>query len=165
MPSSYSQEPVVHGGTTHKPSWSRSGGGGVDGDGSGGQSPLRQGAGAGTSDPRNLSATAAAARVFLSNMAYRLRVVASGGIYRRKGGVGGVLWAPHHLVARQGVGPRHHGVWEAHGPPSLLLRAPSTPLTSKTAAFCPVQFREYFLKYFSETEKQQKTGTGTVASC
>ena len=30
VPTSYSQEPVVHGGTTHKPSWSRSGGGGAD---------------------------------------------------------------------------------------------------------------------------------------
>jgi hypothetical protein len=28
-----------------------------------------------------------------------------------------------------------------------------------------VQFREYFLCNFSETQKQQKTGTGTVASC
>ena len=53
VPTSYSQELVVHGGTTHKPSWSRSGGGGVDGDGSGGQSPSRQGVGTGPSDPRN----------------------------------------------------------------------------------------------------------------
>ena len=30
------------------------GGGGVDGEGSGGQSPSRQGAGTGTSDPQNL---------------------------------------------------------------------------------------------------------------
>jgi hypothetical protein len=28
-----------------------------------------------------------------------------------------------------------------------------------------VQFREYFLCNFSEIQKQQKTGTGTVASC
>jgi hypothetical protein len=30
--------------------------------------------------------------------------------------------------------------------------------------FCFVQFREYFLCSFCETQKQQKTGTGTVAS-
>ena len=142
VPSSYSQEPVVHGGTTHKPSWSRSGGGGVDGDGSGGQSPLRQGAGAGTSDPRNLSAMAAAARVFLSNMAYRFRVYASGAIYRRRGDVGGGSWAPHHVPARLGCTPRRGMVWRPHGPPALLLWAPSSSLNSKTAAFCPVQFRE-----------------------
>ena len=138
---------------------------GVDGDGSGGTSPSRQGAGTETSVPRNLSAMAAALRMFLSNMAYPLRVVTSGAIYRRKGGVGGLPWAPHHLVARQAWVPRHPMVWPAHGPPGPLLRAPCSPLNYKTAAFCPVQFREYFLKYFSETGKQQKTGTGTVASC
>jgi hypothetical protein len=31
--------------------------------------------------------------------------------------------------------------------------------------FCPVQFREYLLCNFSETQKQQKIGTGTMASC
>ena len=35
------------------------GGGGVDGEGSGGQSPSRQGAGTGPSDPRNLVSMAA----------------------------------------------------------------------------------------------------------
>jgi hypothetical protein len=165
VPTSYSQEPVVHGGTTHKPSWSRSGGGGVDGDGSGGQSPSRQGAGAGTSDPRNLSAMAAALRMFLWNMTDRPRVYTSGAIYRRRGNVGGSSWAPHHVVVHPGGDPRHHVVWAAHGPPAPLLLAPCSPLNYKFAAFCPVQFREYFLKYFSETEKQQKTGTSTVASC
>ena len=43
-------------------------GGGVDGDGSGGTSPSRQGAGTETSVPRNLSAMAAALRMFLWNM-------------------------------------------------------------------------------------------------
>ena len=47
---------------------------GVDGDGSGGTSPSRQGAGTETSVPRNLSAMAAAALVFLSNMAYPLEI-------------------------------------------------------------------------------------------
>ena len=40
------------------------GGGGVDGEGSGGQSPSWQGAGTGTSDPRNLSSMAAELRNF-----------------------------------------------------------------------------------------------------
>ena len=65
---------------------------GVDGDCSEGTSPSRQGAGTDTSVPRNLSAMAAA-RVFLSNMAYPSRFYASGAIYRRKGGVRGLPWA------------------------------------------------------------------------
>src|SRR3954451_1423268 len=51
VPTSYRQEPIVPRGTTHKPSWSLSGGGGVDGDGSRGTSPLRQGARTETSVP------------------------------------------------------------------------------------------------------------------
>ena len=90
---------------------------GVDGDGSGGTSPSQQGAETETSVPRNLSAMAAAARVFLWNMAYRPRFYASGAIYRRRGGVGGSSWAPHLVVARQGWVPRHPMVWPAHGPP------------------------------------------------
>jgi hypothetical protein len=34
-----------------------------------------------------------------------------------------------------------------------------------TFGFCFVQFREYFLFNFSETQKQQKTRNGTMASC
>ena len=128
---------------------------GVDGDGSGGTSPSRQGAGTETSVPRNLSAMAAAL-VFLSNMASCFRVYASGAIYRRRGGVGGGSWAPHHVAARPGWVPRRGMVWRPHGPPSSHLRTPYCPQKYKVDAFCPVQFREYFLKYFSETEKQQK---------
>ena len=84
VPTSYSQEPVVHGGTTHKPSWSRSGGGGVDGDGSGGQSPSRQGARTGTSDPQNVSSMAAELRNFSWNMTDWFRVFTLGAINRRK---------------------------------------------------------------------------------
>ena len=114
-------------------------GGGVDGDGSGGTSPSRQGAGTETSVPRNLSAMAAALQMFLWNMTGPSRFYASGAIYRRKGGVGGLPWAPHHLVARQAWVPRHPMVWPAHGPPGPLLRAPCSPLNYKTAAFCPGQ--------------------------
>ena len=71
-------------------------GSGVDGDGSGGNSPSRQGAGTETSVPRILSAMAAELRNFSWMEADSSRVFASGGIYRRKGEVGGRLGGPHH---------------------------------------------------------------------
>ena len=54
-------------------------GGGVDGDGSGGNSPSRQGAEIETYVPRILSATAAELRNFSWVEAYFFRVHASGG--------------------------------------------------------------------------------------
>jgi hypothetical protein len=52
-------------------------------------------------------------------------------------------------------------------PPSLapsLLWTPSSFQVNRNFGFCFVQLREYFLCNFFETQKQQKTGTGTVAS-
>ena len=77
-------------------------GGGVDGDGSGGNSPSRQGAGTEISVPRNLSLMAAELRNFSWMEADSFRVFASGAIYRRKGEVGGHPGGPHHVVARPG---------------------------------------------------------------
>ena len=54
VPTSYSQEPVVPGGTTHEPSRSRSGGDESMEMASEGQSPFRQGARTGSSDPPKL---------------------------------------------------------------------------------------------------------------
>jgi hypothetical protein len=56
-------------------------GGGVDGDGSGGNSPSRQGAGIETSVPRNLSSMAAVLQNFSWIEASQLRVFASEAIY------------------------------------------------------------------------------------
>ena len=71
-------------------------GGGVDGDGSGGQSPSQQGARIGTSDPRNLSSVAAELRncSWIDDRVFR--VFASEARYRRKGKVGGRPGGPHH---------------------------------------------------------------------
>jgi hypothetical protein len=63
--------------------------GGVDGDGSGGNSPSRQGAGIETSVPRNLSLMVAALRNFSWKDADLFRVFASERIYRPKGDVRG----------------------------------------------------------------------------
>ena len=72
-------------------------GGGVDGDGSGGNSPSRQGAGTEISAPQNLSSMAAELRNFSWMEADSFRVFTSGAIYRRKGDVGGRPRGPHHV--------------------------------------------------------------------
>ena len=126
VPTSYSQEPVVHGETTHKPSWSRSGGGGVDGDGSGGQSPSRQGVGTGTSNTRNLSAMAAALGTRGEKYEHHARVFGSGGIYGRKGEVGGAPRGPHHVLARLISLPREDQVTAPRSPTLSRVRLSGT---------------------------------------
>jgi hypothetical protein len=61
-------------------------------------------------------------------------------------------------VARPGPGPCHLCVRAASGPPPVLFRSSGSFGKNKTSGFCFVQFREYFLCSFSETQKQQKTG-------
>jgi hypothetical protein len=93
-----------------------------------------------------------------------LRFFPSRGIYRRKGSVRRWASRPHHQVARLGAGSRHPMVWLAPGPPPSHLRSSRSFGKNRRFNFCFVQFREYFLCSFSETQKQQKTGTSTVAS-
>jgi hypothetical protein len=95
-------------------------GGGVNGYGSGGNSPSRQGAEAETSVPRNWSSMAAALWNFSWTEIGRLRVFALERIYRRKGDVRGWTRGPHHLVARP-EGARHPMVCLPPGPPPSLL--------------------------------------------
>ena len=71
-------------------------GSGVDGDGSGGNSPSRQGVGTETFVPQNLSSMAAKLRNFSCMEASVFRVFTSKAIYRRKGEVGGRPRGPHH---------------------------------------------------------------------
>jgi hypothetical protein len=93
------------------------------------------------------------------------RVFPMKGIYRWKGDVRGWTRGPHHLVAWPGGGPCHPMVWLPPGPPPSLLWTPSSCQVNRNFGFHFVQFREYFLCNFSKTQKQQKIGTGTVASC
>jgi hypothetical protein len=93
-----------------------------------------------------------------------LRVFPSKGIYRRNGDVRGWTRGPHHMVAWPGGGPRHPMVRLPSGAPPSLLWTPSSCQVNRNFGFHFVQFRKYFLCNFSETQKQQKTGTGTVAS-
>jgi hypothetical protein len=94
-----------------------------------------------------------------------LRVFSMKWIYRRKGNVRGWTRGPHHLVARPGGGPRHPMVRLPPGCSPSLLWTLSLCQVNRNFGFRFVQFREYFLCNFSETQKQQKTGTGTMASC
>jgi hypothetical protein len=93
-----------------------------------------------------------------------LRVFPSKGIYRQKGDVRGWTRGPHHLVARPGGGPHHPMVQPPPGPALSPLWTPSFFQVNRNFDFCFVQFQEYFLCNFSETQKQQKIGTGIVAS-
>jgi hypothetical protein len=82
-----------------------------------------------------------------------LRVFPSKGIYRRKGDVRGWTRGPHHLVARLGGGPRHPMVWPPPGPAPSPLWTLSSFQVNRNFDFRFVQFREYFLCNFSETQK------------
>jgi hypothetical protein len=93
-----------------------------------------------------------------------LRVFSSRGLNRQKGNVRRWTRQSHPLVAWPRAGPRHHQVWMPLGPPPALLWTPSLCQVISNFGFCFVQFREYFLYNFSETQKLQKKGTGIVAS-
>jgi hypothetical protein len=86
-------------------------------------------------------------------------------IYRRKGEVGGRPRCPNHRVARLGGGLHHHQVWPPPGSSPSLIWTPSSCQVNRNFGFYFVQFREHFMYNFSEIQKQQKTGTSTVASC
>jgi hypothetical protein len=77
-------------------------------------------------------------------------------IYRRKGDVRGWTRGRHHLVAWPGGGPRHPMVRLPSGPPPSLLWTPSSSQVNRNFGFHFVQFREYFLCYFSETQNSRK---------
>jgi hypothetical protein len=82
------------------------------------------------------------------------RFFPSRGTYRRKGSVR--RWAswPHPLVARARGRPRHARVWLAHVPPPSHLRSSRSFSKNRRFGFCFIQFQEYFLCSFSETQKQ-----------
>jgi hypothetical protein len=87
-----------------------------------------------------------------------LRFFPSRGFYRRKGSVRRWTRWSHHMVVRLGARPCHPKVSLAPGPPPFHLRSSRSFGKNRSFGFCFVQFREYFLCNFSETQKQQKTG-------
>jgi hypothetical protein len=93
------------------------------------------------------------------------RVFSTEGINRQKGDVRGWTRRSHPLVARPRPSPRHQQVWLAPGLSPALLWTLSSCQVIRDFSFCFIQFQEYFLCNFSETQKSRKQGTSTVASC
>jgi hypothetical protein len=83
---------------------------------SGGDSPLRQGAGKSFWTLPIFGSTAAADRDVFKKSDRVLRFFLSGGLYRRRGDVRGGARPPHTMVARPGAGPRQPCVSLACGP-------------------------------------------------
>jgi hypothetical protein len=130
----------------------------TDGDGSRGTSPSRQGAGTETSVPRNSSAAAASYGTVMEILPIPLGF----SIPRLYKGEGALSRGCQGTLTMGG-----HG--QGLGRTPLLCGRPLAPLRlsfglryssgkNKTSGTCFVEFREYFLCSFSETQKQQKTG-------
>jgi hypothetical protein len=132
---------------------------------SGDDSPLRQGAGKSFWTSRTRVNDGGDLRYVSWKHVQALRVFAMKGIYRRKGDVRGGPRGPHHLVVRPGGGLCHPMLRLSPGCSLSLLWTPSSCQVNMNFGFRFVRFREYFMCNFSKTQKQQKTGTGTVASC
>jgi hypothetical protein len=130
----------------------------TDGDGSGGTSLSRQGARTETYVPLNLSTAAAE----LQNCSGKTPIPLGFSVPRLLIGEGAALGGDQGLLTRCGRG---QGLGRA---PLLCGRSLALLWLSfgvryssgknKTSGTCFVQFREYFLCSFSETQKQQKTG-------
>jgi hypothetical protein len=95
----------------------------TDGDGSGGASPSRQGAGTETSVPQNLSSTAAVLRNCSGKNADSFTVFRQEATYRRRGIIRRRPGGSHHTGAWSGARPRPLMVRLAPGPPPALVRS------------------------------------------
>jgi hypothetical protein len=126
----------------------------TDGDGFRGTSLSRQGAGTETSVPRNLSSTAAELRNYSGKNVDSFRVFRPEASYRRRGVVRSGPRPSHTLAAWPGPGPCRPSVRLACGPLLRLFRSLEASRKNKTLGTCFVQFQEYFLCSFSETQKQ-----------
>jgi hypothetical protein len=125
----------------------------TNGDGSGGTSPSRQGAGSETSVPQNSSSTVAELRNSSRNFADCFRVFATEALNRQRGGVRGGTRRPHHGWAPPGAGPRLMVVSLASAPPWLSFGPRPSSGKNGSLGLRFVQFREYFMYSFSETQK------------
>jgi hypothetical protein len=125
---------------------------------SGGNSPLRQGAGKSFWTLPILGRRRRRIAMCSWKIDQVFRFFPSGGLYRRRGGARGGLGGPHHRAAW--ARGRPHPWWCGHpvAPLRLLFGLLEASLNIWMFGFCFVQFREYFLYNFSEIQKQQKTG-------
>lgn len=133
-------------------------GGGVDGDGSGGNSPSRQSARTELLSPEirwrwwRRGGTFRGSRLMILGFTLRRDVI--GGRATPGGGRG-----THTLPGRDQGWTRAQG-WCGHpgAPLRLCFGLRGRVGKNRNFGFRIVQFREYFLCNFSETQKQQKTG-------
>jgi hypothetical protein len=130
----------------------------TDGDGSGGTSLSRQGAGTETSVPRNCLRwrrhCGTVLRKTLTPLGFSVPRLYIGEGALSGGGQGALTHRGH------GQGPGHAALLcgALMAPLRLLFGSLEASVSFWMFGFCFVQFREYFLCSFSETQKQQKTG-------
>jgi hypothetical protein len=137
----------------------------IDGDGSRGTFPSRQGAGIEISVPRNSSAAAAELWNSSGNFADYFRVFRPTASYRRRGIIRSGSGGPHHRWARPGPGPRPLMVRVPSGPPSgslsvLVLR----PGKIGVLVVVSSNFKNISCVAFLKHKNNKKQGTGTVPS-
>jgi hypothetical protein len=58
-----------------------------------------------------------------------------------------------HTIWWRGLGGRHPMVWPLPGPAPALLQTSSRVRKNRRFRLCFIQFREYFMYNFSETQK------------
>jgi hypothetical protein len=120
---------------------------------SGGDSPLRQGAGKSFWTLPISGQWRRQIAMYSEKGDQVFRFFPSGGLYRRRGSVRSGPGGPHHRWARARGRPRP---WWC-GRPVALLRllfgSLEASVNFRMFGFCFVQFREYFLCNFSETQK------------
>jgi hypothetical protein len=131
-------------------------GGGVDGDGYGGNSLSRQGAETEISVPRNCSSMVAVLRNFSWVDAGLFRVFTSEAFYRRKGNVRGHLRGPHHMVAQPEGGMPPYGV--AASVPSSVSALDSVSVSEKIGglAFVSSNFENISCTTFPKYKNSRK---------
>jgi hypothetical protein len=120
---------------------------------SGGDSPLRQGAGKSFWTLLIFGSMAAADRDVFWKSDRVFRFFPRGGLYRQRGGVrGGKGW-----LTTRGHGPAlgRAALWcgRPMAPLHISFGVLEAPVNIWTSGFCFVQFREDFLCNFSETQK------------
>ena len=96
-------------------------------------------------------------RNFSWKMAIRIRVYASGTIYRRRMGAGGQVGPPHPSWARPHPRPRPHGVWAPGASPPGGLRTPEASWCYMFGGKDFPRFWRYFPCRIFWNKKQQET--------
>jgi hypothetical protein len=132
---------------------------------SGGDSPLRQGAGKSFWTLPISRRRRRRLAVCFMEIDRALQVFPSRGIYRRKGGIRRWTRGPHQAPARPGGGPRHGGgCGRTLAPLRLRFRLRLVSGKIGTLAFVSSNSENISCVAFLKHKNSRKQGTGTVAS-